>query len=92
MMQREVRKRLDEMEISMRRTFLNWLQNNYHKGTLEPDVISFYDGVIFSWSAPTKSLVQWDGIFPTITKSDDTVIDKGSQRLYFVETKEIPSV
>ena len=92
MMQREVRKQLDEMEISMRRTFLNWLQNNYCKGTLEPDVISFNGGVIFSLSAPTKSLVQWDGMFPTITISGDIVIDKGSQRLFFVETKEIPSV
>ena len=91
-MQREVRKRLDEMEISMRRTFLNWLQNNYFKGTLEPDVISFNGGVIFSWSALTKSLVQLNGIFSTITMSDDIVIDKGSQRLFFVETKEIPSV
>ena len=50
------------------------------KGTLEPDVISFDGGVIFSLSAPTKCLVQWDGMFPTITMSDDIVIDKGSQR------------
>ena len=85
MMQREVRKRLD---VQVRRNgdiyasigFKIIIVRGHWNQMLSVLMVSLF---FFECSN------QWDGKFPTITISDDIVIDEGSQRLFFVETKEI---